>query len=211
MRPIHPITLALLLLPASPALPDASIPPASGDSRPAVRYAPSEPIPPGFVPVQLAKCDDGKPGYIETHSSRPHCEPLPADFVGEWRRESSMTARAAAVKVGFQSREPAGKRPSLREWARAHWPWMHGTAKDFERTLRDGQLRIWTTDSGEFVAQFGVAFSCRECDPIWRMRRVQERDGGVIFVDLAVYGMPRPDERDELRRAFLDGPLGPSR
>lgn len=175
-----------LLLPA-PARPDASLPPNPGTPPPTSRYSPTEPLPPGFAPVKCADC------------------------VGTWARDSSMAMRAAEARASIHAMAPRAVRPSLKQWAREQWPRLHGTAKDFARALHTRELRIWVDVEGRYAAETDRAFSCRECDPIWRARRVQESGAGVIFVDVVVYGFPSAEERALLRRAFIDGPLGAPR
>jgi hypothetical protein len=103
--------------------------------------------------------------------------------------------------------EAAPSEGSLESWARALWLRAHGSLSEYRAAVRAGNLRKWTTGVDRAVEWIEYS-SGTEVDPAWGIDRYQPRGGYLLHIGLTVYGVPSNAERAELRRAFIDGPLG---
>lgn len=163
-------------------------------------YAPTMPLPDGVHPVHLED-KDGQRFECKTTTFDPAtCSTVEGDLFAKWGREGE--ARTGMFLRAEVRALPPIQAPSDSEWAKQAWIKTHGASQ-----WREARLRSWRKASGR-VAESEVQWGQREQDPAWGLSRYEERDGFVLFVYLFVAGRPPPAVRAELRRSFIDGPLG---
>jgi len=175
-------------LPATVALFDASL------------YAPGTPLPVGVQRADLLD-REGQRWVCKTASfDRTTCSSAAAGLFARWtrpRRDDTGGSLTVEVRV-LPSLGVAGDAA----WAQAAWVATHGASQQGQAALRawrKGTLR---------VAESDVQWGAREETPAWGLSRYEERQGFILYVFLRVDGHPSPAVRAELRRAFVDVPLG---
>ncbi len=166
----------------------------------AALYAPAAPLPVGMQPTDLID-HEGQRWVCKTASfDRASCS---SAAVGLFARFT----RARRDDTGGSVTVEARVLPRLQvvgdaAWAQAAWVATHGASQE-----RQAALRSWR--KGTFrVAESDVQWGAREETPAWGLSRYEEREGFILYVFLRVDGHPSEAVRAELRRAFVDAPLG---
>lgn len=163
-------------------------------------YRPTPADPAGYQPWRI---DDscGRPTLIDPSTSSPSCGWMIDGFLFGWSGPS---------RVEVTIEDHPRHRLALRRWARELWHRQHGGLHGFRDTFKSGRMRIWESSTGRAVEWVtGTVFGgYGEVDPIWGITRFQEQRGLLVHVDVRFYGNPTQDERDQMRRIFVDGPLG---